>query len=228
MAGLPATEFHDALTPALANLRLTLTLPQQALLWGFYLRVIEVNRRVNLTRITEPADFAVRHVADALAIERWLAEQRINPRRILDVGTGAGVPAIPLAVVDPERDIWALDGTAKKVRILAEIARELGLTNLHAAHARAEHWRPDEPFDLVLFKAVGPLARCLATGRPLLAANGHLAIYKTEKLPTDETIAAETLRRKLRLAPPTLFRYALPLGDQTLARALWIFSRGRS
>jgi len=137
----PNTQDHDvfdaALCRAVAALGLAVDQGQRARMYAHFRRVIEANRVFNLTRITAPADAAVQHYADSLSL---LAAPWIDaggPLTVLDVGTGAGFPAIPLAIVCCHWDITAIDGTGKKARFVAETAAALKLTNVRAGHARA-------------------------------------------------------------------------------------------
>jgi 16S rRNA (guanine527-N7)-methyltransferase len=124
------------------------------------------NRSYNLTAITEPERMVTHHLLDSLAVHADLAGTRIA-----DVGTGAGFPGLPLALVSPERQFTLIDAAAKKVRFVAHAAHLLELTNVTARHARAEDLRPEVPFDTVLARAVAPLPQLLAAVAPLCGAN---------------------------------------------------------
>src|SRR5690606_2653200 len=81
----------------------------------------------------------------------------LRGRRIADVGTGAGFPGLPLAVVSPDKHFTLIDSNAKKVRFVGHAARTLGLSNVEPVHGRAESIRPDQPFDTVVARAFAPL-----------------------------------------------------------------------
>jgi len=129
--------FSTALTNAAGALGLRLEEHHLARMWRHFELVVEANRRFNLTRITAPADAALKHYADSLALlaTRWVDSDR--PLSVLDVGTGAGFPAVPLAIVCERWGVMAIDGTGKKARFVAEAAAVLGLANLEARHTRA-------------------------------------------------------------------------------------------
>ena len=110
------------------------------------------NRSYNLTSITARAEMITHHLLDSLAVQPLLTGERI-----VDVGTGAGFPGLPLAVVEPTRRFTLLDSNGKKVRFVAHAARTLGLANVEPLHARAETYAPAEVFDTVVARAFAPL-----------------------------------------------------------------------
>lgn len=150
--------------------------------------VVEANRRFNLTRITDPEAAAVKHYADSLSLLRMPEVDPAAPLTVLDVGTGAGFPAVPLAIVCPAWRITAIDGTGKKARFVAEAASALGLDNLKAVHARSEDFarRRHRPFDLVLLRAVAKMGEGLHAVRSLIASGGYAVFYKTAHISDEE------------------------------------------
>ncbi len=220
----PRTIFDDTLAMALAPLHIDLTDLQRALLWDFRSRVVAANEQFNLTRITAPADFAVKHIADSLSVVAWCRDAGLAVSRVLDIGTGAGVPGIPLAIANPHWQVTAIDGTLKKSRFVSEVASGLPLDNVTAHHARAESWRDIEPFDLVVSKAVGSLQRTIEFSQPHLAPGGRIVSFKTPAIAKDEVTEGRAAARKLRLVRADVFSYELSLGDETLRRSLRIFS----
>ena len=240
--------FAAALTDATGGLGLHLDAAHVATMWRHFERLREANRRVNLTRITDPDAAAVRHYADSLAVVAWEARASGaaprgsarqsghgplarddglgTPLAVLDVGSGAGFPSIPVAVVRPDWRITALEATAKKVRFIASAAAELGLANVTAIHAHSDHW-PDPPgrFDLICFRAVGPLAANLRTAAGLLAPGGCIVAYKNATLTDEELAAARRSWAEYGLAAPTPWPYHLPPTILPGRRALWIVRR---
>lgn len=123
------------------------------------------NEVMNLTRIVEPEEMARRHVLDSLAAVPVLAgTDDVNVNRVLDLGTGAGYPGIPLACALPEMHVTLLDSTRKKIDFLKEVVKDIGLEDqIDCVWGRFEEFiRPERRnFDLVLARAVGPLSRLL-------------------------------------------------------------------
>ena len=110
------------------------------------------NRTFNLPAIKNPEEMLTHHLLDSLAIHADLAGERIA-----DVGTGAGFPGLPLALVQPARRFTLIDSNGKKIRFVSHAARTLGLANVEPLQARAEELAPDAPFDTVLARACAPL-----------------------------------------------------------------------
>jgi len=189
--------------------------------------VVETNRVMNLTRITEPVEAAVKHYADSLALLLWTRDRSITVRTILDVGTGAGFPAVPLAVIRSEWAVTAIDATRKKVEFLTRTVAAIGLTNVHVEHAHAAHWRPKRPFDVAVVRALAPLGKCLELCAAFVKPRGWLVAYKTASLDRAELAAAEKLLKKTRMRVEEPFPYELQMGDQTLHRTLHLFQRVR-
>jgi 16S rRNA (guanine527-N7)-methyltransferase len=114
------------------------------------------NRSYNLTAITERGQMIRAHLLDSLA-----ALPDLNGSRIADVGTGAGFPGLPLALLCPQRHFTLIDATAKKLRFVAHAARLLALANVTPLHSRVESLAPDPPFDTVIARACAPLPELL-------------------------------------------------------------------
>ena len=138
------------------------------------------NRAYNLTRITTWDHFLTRHLFDSLAALPYLKGERT-----LDVGTGAGFPGLPLAIFSPQPTFTLLDAVAKKVDFVEMAVLELGLTNVEAVHARIEAFRPSEPFQTIVSRAVGSLLELWKSCARLLAGGGRLVVYKG-KHPSEE------------------------------------------
>ncbi len=126
------------------------------------------NRAYNLTAIDDPATMAIRHVLDSLSVASWVQG------RVLDVGTGAGLPGIPLAIMDAELDMTLLDRTAKKVRFLDHVTRTLNLANVEARHSRVEAFSSYAPFDVIISRAFSSLADFAESTRHLLGPESRL------------------------------------------------------
>lgn len=132
------------------------------------------NRSFNLTAITHRSQMVTHHLLDSLSIAPLLQGQRV-----IDIGTGAGFPGLPLAVVQPERQFTLLDSNGKKVRFVAHAARTLGLGNVQAVHARAEQWQDERgTFDTVVTRAFAPLPELVAMVRGLCDASTRVLAMK--------------------------------------------------
>ncbi len=167
-----------------------------------YLDLLEKwNRVYNLTAIRERAQMITHHLLDSLAIARELPAARM-----LDVGSGAGFPGIPLGIANPALSVTLLDSNHKKAAFLRQAVAELRLTNANVAAARVEDWRPDAPYDVVVSRAFADLGEFVALARPLCARTGVFAAMKgvhpydeIERLPGDITV-----ERVVRLTVPGL------------------------
>ncbi|HNP36083.1 MAG TPA: 16S rRNA (guanine(527)-N(7))-methyltransferase RsmG [Woeseiaceae bacterium] len=114
------------------------------------------NRKVNLTAVRDPNEMIAAHLLDSLA-----ARPLLKGQRILDVGTGAGFPGLPLAITEPDREFHLVDSNNKKVMFVQHAARALALANVIASKARTEDYAPGQRFDTVIARAVASLPRLL-------------------------------------------------------------------
>ena len=131
------------------------------------------SRTYNLTAVREPEAIVTRHLLDSAALLPHL-----EGRLLLDVGTGAGLPGVPLAILRPELRVTLLDAVGKKIRFLEHVKRALPLDNIEPVHARVEDWQPGVMFDTVTCRAVGPLADTAQAVRHLLAPGARLLAMK--------------------------------------------------
>ncbi|MDA1107821.1 MAG: 16S rRNA (guanine(527)-N(7))-methyltransferase RsmG [Proteobacteria bacterium] len=139
-----------------------------------FLRLIEKwNRVYNLTAVRDPHDMVTRHLLDSLAILPY-----VKGPRVLDIGTGAGLPGIPLAVARPNLSFVLLDSNAKKTRFVTQAAVELKLGNVEAVHARVEKYRPTQKFATLIARAYATIAQILEDAAPLCAPQGEFLIMK--------------------------------------------------
>jgi 16S rRNA (guanine527-N7)-methyltransferase len=133
----------------------------------------EWNERMNLTAIRERPQQITKHVIDSLSVRPWLRGERVA-----DVGSGAGFPGIPLAIVEPGRHFTLIESTGKKCRFLDHLRDALGLANVTVVQSRAESYRPEERFDTVVARAVGPVSELVRVAGPLVAGGGRLLAMK--------------------------------------------------
>lgn len=138
------------------------------------------NQRMNLTAIRERPQQLTKHLLDSLSVQPFL-----RGTRVLDVGTGAGFPGLPLAIVNPQRQFTLLDSTAKKLKFIDHVVQLLGLTNVTTVHQRAESFEVKDRFDIVLSRAVGPVEQFVKWSGRLCVGGGRLLAMKG-RYPTDE------------------------------------------
>ena len=216
------SRFDYALGTALGTMKIALADAQRSQLLRHYQLVLDANRRFNLTRISEPEDFAVTLHADSLALVAWARDSGHTISRILDIGTGAGLPAVPLAIALPDSYVTAIDGTGKKARFVKEVAAALRLGNLDVRHDRAESWHERERFDVVTLKAIGPLDRCLGFAARHVTRGGWVVVYKTMSVTDTERTDGLAAAKERGFDAPCVYEYKLTLRDATLLRALWV------
>ena len=141
------------------------------------------NGQFNLTAIRDRAGMLRKHVLDSLSLQPYL-----RGARVADIGTGAGFPGLPLAVVNPQRRFTLVEATGKKARFAEQTAERLGLDNAQVVHTRAESYRPFELFDTVVARALSSLADFAAYAGHLCAPDGRLLAMKGKR--PEEEISA--------------------------------------
>jgi 16S rRNA (guanine527-N7)-methyltransferase len=141
------------------------------------------NTQFNLTAIRDRLGMLRKHVLDSLTLQPYL-----RGARVADIGTGAGFPGLPLAIVNPSRHFTLVEGTGKKARFVQHTALRLGCENVQVEHARAENYRPFELFDTVVARALSSLADFAAYAGHLCAPDGRLLAMKGKR--PDEEISA--------------------------------------
>lgn len=168
----------------LAELGLPLPDPGRGQLLRYLELLSKWNRTYNLTAIRDTGEMVSHHVLDSLAVVPHLARGRLA-----DVGSGAGLPGIPIAIAQPERDVVLNDASEKRAAFLRQAVIELALPNARVHAGRAENWQPRERFAVVISRAFAQLAQFIAACRHLLAPGGVLAAMKGV-FPADELARA--------------------------------------
>ncbi|MCC5858867.1 MAG: 16S rRNA (guanine(527)-N(7))-methyltransferase RsmG [Ectothiorhodospiraceae bacterium] len=177
------------------------------------------NRAYNLSAVRDPVDMVPRHLLDSLSVLPYLL-----PDSLLDVGSGAGLPGIPLAIARPDLDVVLLDSNGKKTRFMTQAVLELGLNNVTVVHTRIQAYRPERKFATIISRAYSRLdefaeqaARLLTPDGVLLAMKGRFDavteapglspdVYEVIPLQVPGLEASRTLVRLAaqRVAPPHL------------------------
>ncbi|WP_108652839.1 16S rRNA (guanine(527)-N(7))-methyltransferase RsmG [Dongshaea marina] len=138
------------------------------------------NKAYNLTSVRDPEEMLVKHIMDSLVVSPLLSGQRF-----IDVGTGPGLPGIPLAIANPDKEFVLLDSLGKRVRFLRQVVHELGLTNVTPVQSRVEQFQPEQGFDGVLSRAFASIQEMLLWCKHLPSKQGVFLALKGV-VPEDE------------------------------------------
>jgi 16S rRNA (guanine527-N7)-methyltransferase len=193
---IPGDARRATLQQAAGQLGLGLSDAEAGLLLAYVDLLQRWNRVYNLTALRDPADMLSHHLVDCLAVlpplRRWWAERPFGadqPARVLDVGSGGGLPGVVLAALQPGWQIDCVDTVAKKASFIRQVAAELRLPNLRGLHARVEALPlPPGGYPLITARAFASLVDFTALTRPLLAPGGAWMAMKG-RLPTEELAA---------------------------------------
>ncbi len=168
---------RNILVSGTTALNLNVTEQQIQQLLDFIKLIEKWNKAYNLTAIRNREEMVRLHILDSLAILPHLEGQRI-----IDIGTGAGLPGIPLAICVPERRFMLLDSNAKKTRFVQQVILELKLKNVEVLHSRVENYRPEQAYDSVLARAFASLADIVKLTAHLVGKEGVLLAMKGQNL----------------------------------------------
>lgn len=183
---------RDRLRQGAIRLGVALDETQEQQLLQFLALLVKWNRAYNLTAVREPLEMVGRHLLDSLAVLPHL-----QGRRCLDMGTGPGLPGIPLAIMRPEMEFVLLDSNGKKIRFVRQVVLELGLANVGLEHLRVEAYQQDLPFDTLIARAFTSLPRMLELTGHLRSANGVLLAMKAEKVDRELTALGQGFETRI-------------------------------
>ncbi|WP_338115029.1 16S rRNA (guanine(527)-N(7))-methyltransferase RsmG [Thiocapsa imhoffii] len=191
------TELAERLTQGATALGQPLDELAHTRLLHFVTLLAHWNRAYNLTAVREPAAMIPRHLLDSLAVRPYLFGEHV-----LDLGTGAGLPGLPLAILEPRRHFWLLDSQLKKLTFVRQVILELGLENVETVQARIATYRPGRNFSTIVSRAVAYAHLQPVLQHGLLARPGRVLLMKgrdlseVTRMPTDAdlTLSIEPLR----------------------------------
>ena len=177
------------------GIELTAEMEEQFLL--YYNMLIEWNSFMNLTAITDFDEVLKKHFTDSVSLIRAIPDLGEKKYRMIDIGTGAGFPGIPLKIVFPNISVVLLDSLNKRVNFLKEVISKLQLTDITAMHGRAEDFAQNkeyrESFDLCVSRAVANLATLSEYCLPFVKKNGRFISYKSEKVSEEFEISGKAI-----------------------------------
>ncbi len=199
---------------AAAQLGITVTRRQAEQFSRHARLLLEWNRKINLTAITDAREVAIKHFVDAIAPTAHIPRKG----RLLDIGTGGGFPGIPLKIMRPDQNMTLIDSVRKKVNFVRHVIRQMQLDDIEALHTRAETLADAGPavslFDVIVCRALSDPGSALSLARPLLAPGGTIVLYQG---PGSKDEGDGGLREPFRAEGSdyhlTAFTYSLPRSD---------------
>ncbi|MCQ4832700.1 MULTISPECIES: 16S rRNA (guanine(527)-N(7))-methyltransferase RsmG [Hungatella] len=179
-------EFKDRLNRELNQFSIILENSQINQFYQYYELLDEWNKVMNLTAITDQNEVITKHFVDSLALVKAMGEISTKEYKIIDIGTGAGFPGIPLKIAFPQLKITLMDSLNKRIKFLNEVIEQLGLKEITAVHSRAEDLGRDkdyrEQYDLSVSRAVANLSTLSEYCMPFVKPGGFFISYKSGKI----------------------------------------------
>ena len=169
----PEEQLRLLFEQALNKTRLHLTAEQLQKMMNFLQLLYKWNKAYNLTSVREPENMLYVHILDSISVSPFLTDNHY-----IDVGTGPGLPGIPLAIMHPDKQFVLLDSLGKRIRFIKQVAYELGLANIQAVQSRVEEYHPEKPFDGVLSRAFASVSDMLEGCQHLVDEQGLFLALK--------------------------------------------------
>lgn len=170
----------ELLAAGIAEMGLSVSLEAQQKLLSYLELLQKWNKVYNLTAVRDPQEMVTLHLLDSLSVLPYVKAQSL-----LDVGSGAGLPGIVLAICRPQLQVTTIDTVQKKAIFMRQVKGELGLENLEVVHARVENFQPTERFEVIISRAFSEIALFIKLTKHLIAENGQWLAMKGQ-MPHDE------------------------------------------
>lgn len=215
--------FKKILTDGAKQFNINLTQQQCLLFYNYYCLVIEHNKNVNLTAITDKHDFIIKHFLDSISAESLILENSL----VCDIGAGAGFPSLPLKIIRPDLNFVLFDALQKRVSFLEHSISQLGLNNVDAYHIRAEdagQAKFRNYFDAVIARAVADTNILIEYAIPLLKVGGFFIAYKGSK--QEDLLKLKASAQKINASLVDFKSFSLPFTEDV--RTLLVFQKTKS
>ncbi|MBD0788740.1 16S rRNA (guanine(527)-N(7))-methyltransferase RsmG [Vibrio sp. Y2-5] len=174
-------DLRAKLDSLIAKTDLDVSEKQREQLLGYVGLLNKWNKAYNLTSVRDPADMLVKHILDSIVVSPYL-----DGERFIDVGTGPGLPGIPLAIMNPDKNFVLLDSLGKRIRFIKQVLHELGLANVVPVQSRVEEFDPEGGFDAVLSRAFASMSDMVEWCQHLPRANSGVFFALKGQLPQEE------------------------------------------
>lgn len=188
-------EFKEYFLKSCENNNINIEENNIELFYKYMLHILDWNQKINLTAIKDEKEFIVKHFVDSLTINKYVK----SGDRIIDIGTGAGFPGIPLKITNKENEVVLIDSVNKKLNVIRRIAEELKLTNLEIIHTRAEDLSKKEEykgkFDIATTRAVSSLSTITEYMLPFLKVGGKAICMKGPNFETEIEESKDIIKR---------------------------------
>lgn len=189
----------------------------------FYELLIETNKSLNLTAITEMHEVVLKHFIDSIALISFID---LSGKKVIDVGTGAGFPGIPLSILRPDAEFVLMDSLQKRLNFINNVLEKCNIQNVKTLHGRAEDIGQDikyrEKFDYCVSRAVAALPVLLELCTPLIKVGGNFVSYKSELLGEELEVSKHALSI-LHCEVEKQYNYSIP--DSDFYRVLAVFKK---